>query len=439
MIRRLSVFALLLGLTTGVARAQTPLTLADAVARAQARNHDARAAEVAEQRADAELTAARGTYLPNVDVTESWQRGNQPVFVFGSLLAQRQFTAANFAIDALNHPDPVNNLRLGVSVDQAVFDPVARANVKAASIGRDVAATARELVAHDLAVAVTAAYGHVLTADAAVRSAEAAVASAEADLTRARNRRDAGTATEADVLQVEVLAGRAREQRIRSGADAAVARARLNDLMGEPLDAAVTLVETPDPQALAETSVAALEAMAVAERPNVKLAGLREQLARASTDAARASFLPRLSAQGAWEANGDTFTSRSSSWAVGAVARVNLFRGPADHARVAAARHAQTLRAIDREKAEAAARLDVRVALARLEAARAAEAVTRTAVAQAHESQRIIRDRYESGLADVTALLAASEGVQQAEARQAAARVEITVAAATLTRAIGQR
>jgi murein DD-endopeptidase len=32
-----------------------------------------------------------------VDVAESWQRGNNPVFVFGSLLAQRQFTAADFA------------------------------------------------------------------------------------------------------------------------------------------------------------------------------------------------------------------------------------------------------------------------------------------------------------------------------------------------------
>jgi outer membrane protein TolC len=60
-------------------------------------------------------------------------------------------------------------------------------------------------------------------------------------------------------------------------------------------------------------------------------------------------------------------------------------------------------------------------------------------VAQARESHRIVRDRYESGLADVAALLTAAEAVQQADARHAAARVDITVAAATLTRALGTR
>jgi hypothetical protein len=43
-------------------------------------------------------------------VTETVQRGNRPVFVFGSLLSQRRFTAANFALPALNHPDPITSL-----------------------------------------------------------------------------------------------------------------------------------------------------------------------------------------------------------------------------------------------------------------------------------------------------------------------------------------
>ena len=44
-----------------------------------------------------------------MDASETWQRGNQPVFVFGSLLNQRRFTAADFALDALNHPDAIDN------------------------------------------------------------------------------------------------------------------------------------------------------------------------------------------------------------------------------------------------------------------------------------------------------------------------------------------
>ena len=438
MTRRLTLLALFLGLP-GVTWAQAPLPLAEAITRAQAANPDARAAEVAERLAAARLTQARAGYLPSVDVTESWQRGNQPVFVFSSLLSQRQFAASNFAIDALNHPEAVNNLRVGVTIDQAVFDPSTRAGVRAATLGRDVATTSRAVVAQDLALAVTGAYGAVLAADAAGRAAAATLETAAADLELARNRRDAGRVTDADVLRIEVFLARAREQQIRSTADATIARARLNQLMGAPLDAAFVLDEAPAAEAMAATGLPALEAEAVTTRADLKLSALQEQLAAAAVDAARANFLPRVYAQGGVEANGGTWGSRASSWMAGAVARVNLFRGFADQARLAEARHTQSLRAIDREKAETAARLDVRVAVARLEAARAAEGVGRAAVTQARESHRIVRDRYDGGLADVAALLAAAEAVQQADARHAAARVDVTVAAATLSRALGKR
>lgn len=438
MTRRLAFLALFLGFP-GLTWAQAPLTLAEAITRAQAANPDARAAEVAERLAAARLTQARAGYLPSVDVTESWQRGNQPVFVFSSLLAQRQFAASNFAIDALNRPDAVNNLRLGLTIDQAVFDPSTRAGVRAATLGRELATTSRAVVAQDLALTVTGAYGAVLAADAAGRAAAATLETAAADLEIARNRRDAGRVTDADVLRIEVFLARAREQQIRSTADATIARARLNQLMGAPLDATFTFDDTPAPEAMAATDLPALETEAVTARADLKRSALQEQLAAAGVEAARANFLPRVYAQAGYEANGGTWGSRASSWMAGAVARVNLFRGFADQARLAEARHTQSLRAIEREQAETAARLDVRVAAARLEAARAAEGVGRAAVTQARESHRIVRDRYDGGLADVAALLAAAEAVQQAEARHAAARVEVTVAAATLSRALGKR
>lgn len=439
MIRRLWIPALLLAASTAPASGQSRLTLAEAIDRAQTRNLDARSAEAVERQATARLTLARAGYLPTVDLSETWQRGNQPVFVFSSLLAQRQFAASNFAIDALNHPEAVGNVRTALTLDQAVFDPAVRAGVRAATLGREAAVVTREVVARSLAVAVTGAYGAVLAAEAAVGAAGAAVDTAIGDLELARNRRDAGVVTDADVLQVEVHLAQAREQQIRSRAEVAVARARLNQVLGEPLDAVFALDDTPEPDAMTGASVATLEATAVAERPDLKLAGVQERLAAAVVTGARAAFLPRVSAQAGWEANGGTLGARSSSWMVGAVARVNLFRGFADQARLAEAREAQSLRALERERAETTARLEVREAMARLEAARAAETVGRAAIAQAREGHRILRDRYEGGLAEVTALLRAAEAVQQAEARHAAARVEVMVAAATLKRAAGTR
>src|SRR5215203_1306820 len=84
--------------------AQSPLSLSEAIARARARNPDAGAAAAAAREAADRVTQVRAGYFPKVDVAESWQRGNHPVFVFSSLLAQRQFSPADLALDALTHP-----------------------------------------------------------------------------------------------------------------------------------------------------------------------------------------------------------------------------------------------------------------------------------------------------------------------------------------------
>jgi outer membrane protein TolC len=420
------------------ASAQSTLSLSEAIARARARNPDTGSAAAAEQEAAERATQVRGGYFPKVDVAESWQRGNHPVFVFSSLLAQRQFTSADFALDALNHPAAVNNFRAAFSVEQPLFDRTTSANVRAASIGRDIAATGRQLVDQDLASAVSEAFGHVLIAAATARSAAAIVETARADREVAGNRRDAGRATDADVLQLDVYLALTLERQAQAASDERIARARLNQLMDEPLSTMFSLDLTLPAIAIDITDSASLEEEAVKNRPEVALAAQQEQLAAATVDAARAAFLPQLSAQGGWELNGSAWNSRSSGWVAGAVARINLFRGLADKARLAEAHMQATRRAIEKGKAETMARLDVQIAIARLEAARASEAVGQAASDRARESRRIIRDRYESGLTDAAMLLRSADAVQQADAQQIAARVNVLTATATLKRAIGR-
>jgi outer membrane protein len=414
------------------------LSLSEAIERAKAGNPDVRAAAAAEREAAERITEARGGHLPKVDVSESWQRGNNPAFVFGSLLAQRRFTASDFALDALNHPDATDNFRAALSVEQSLFDRAVSANLRAASIGRDMAATGRQLVDQDLTSAVTEVYGRVLIAAATARSTAAMVETARADRELAGNRREAGQVTDADVLRLDVYLARTLEQQVQATSDERIARASLNQLMGEPLSTIFSLDLTPPGIAIDITNPASLEEEAVKNRPEVALALQQEQLAAASVDAAQAAFLPQVAAQGAWELNGGSWNARSSSWGAGVVARVNLFHGFADKARLAEARAQASRRAHEREKAETMARLDVQIAIARLEAARASEAVGRAAADRARESRRIIRDRYESGVTDMTTLLRSADDVLQAEAQQIAANVSVLTATATLQRAIGR-
>jgi outer membrane protein len=432
------IVLLVTGATSAPLFAQTRLTVDEALARASSANPAVRASAVAEQEAQARLRQARAGLLPTADLTETWQRGNQPVFVFSSLLAQRQFAAPNFAIDALNHPSALTNYRSAVTVDAPIFDPATRAAVHSAALGVDVAGVQRETVQRDLAVSVVAAYGAVVNAVATGRVVAASLETVQADLTLAEQRRDQGVATEADVLQMRLHLAATRERQIRVTADEAVARARLNQLLGAGLDERFVVDEPIDAAASTPSPMAALETAAVSVRTEVRLADLNQALADSTLQATRATFYPKVSAMAAWEGNGGQWNDRASGWMVGAVARVNLFRGFADRARLAEARELQQRRRIEREQVETAVRVDVREAQARLDAARAMADVAEAAVAQAAESHRIVRDRYEGGLADITALLRAAEGIQAAETRRVTAHVEVLLAVAVWRRATGK-
>ena len=164
----------------------------------------------------------------------------------------------------------------------------------------------------------------------------------------------------------------------------------------------------------------------------------QERLARESITAARSGFYPQAAVQGVYEFNGGTFADRASAWTVGAVLRWNIFGGFADSARLGEAKAATERARAERDRQESAARVDVRTAVARLEDARARVEVGRLTVAQARESQRIVRDRFDAGLAPVNDLLRSAMAVLDADSHQTAAAIDVLISAALLERARGR-
>jgi outer membrane protein TolC len=156
---------------------------------------------------------------------------------------------------------------------------------------------------------------------------------------------------------------------------------------------------------------------ATVSHPRRREADLHIQLADTARRTARAALLPTVGLQGGWEFNGATLGEQQSSWIVGAEVRINLFRGFADTARMTEASHAHIRATAERERVERRIEVEVRAALIQLAAARGREEAGRAALTQARESQRIIRDRYESGLATVTDVLRAAEATLDAESR----------------------
>jgi outer membrane protein len=416
--------------------AQT-LTLEDAMKRARGETADARALASTIDEADARVERAQSGFWPRVDVSETVQRGDQPVFVFSSLLSQRRFTAANFAIPALNHPDAVTNTRTSVAVEQPVFDAgLTRLGVQAAKLDLDLALATRDAAEQDLAFWSAEAFVRVLQLEATVRATDAAVAAAESDRQRARARRDVGLVTEADILAVDVHLADMRQRQIAATGDLAVARMRLAETVGLPLAASVVPVRPASRPAPLDADALVQEALTT--HPQLRQANVHLQVAENGRLTARAALLPTVGVQGGWEFNGATLGAQQSSWVIGAEVRVNVFRGFADKARMAEARHAHVRATAEREGVERRIEVSVRGALAQLAAARARDDAGRAALTQARESQRIVRDRYESGLATVTDVLRAAEAMVDAESRTTTAEMDVILQTVALDRALGR-
>jgi outer membrane protein len=419
--------------------AQAPLSLKDAVALALEKHPAVAASRSGVESADKRVSAARGGYLPKVNYSESWLRSNNPVIVFSSLLTQHQFTEANFALSTLNRPGFLDNFQSQVTLDQPIYDAgQTRRAVKSAELGRGMSQEDERLTRMNAIANVVRAYHGAVLAAASLSVAAEAVQSAEADLKRAEAVRAAGMSTAADVLSIQVHLAAMREQHISRRADLEVAQAALDEAMGLPLTETHQLATPLTPAPLTAQALEAYEKTAGAERPELREARLAASLAQTQSAGARAAYLPQISFHAGFEADRQTFATRGgASWLASATLRWNVFNGGSDKARIGAAEYGLARARALQSQAEAQIRLQVRRAYADYQSAAERIQVAQAAVSMAEESLRITKNRYESGLTNVTDLLRNETALLEARNRQLAAVYDQRMAAVGLELAAG--
>jgi outer membrane protein len=429
-----------LGSVVPVSQAQETLTLEGAARQALASHPSIEAAEATEREAAAGTRQAQSGYLPRLSWTESYMRSNNPVYVFGSLLNQKRFGVDNFAVESLNNPDSINNFQSLVRVEQTVYDARSTKHaVRAAKLAEELNSETRRSREADVLLQVARTYFGVALAEQGLSVAEETVEIAKADLHRAEAVFEAGMSTKADVISVRVHLADTEQQRIQAASDATIARAALNDALGVDLDRSWSLA-TPL-AADFQPAAGSLEqylAVAVDHRPGLRAATLGEQISAAQTAVSKRSILPRVVAQGVFEADRQRFvTQGGGNWLAGVSMRWDVWQGGANRARIAASREAEIRVAAESRQAYSAAALEVRRAHADLGSATQRAAVAASVVDEAEESLRIIRDRYEAGLEDVTALLRSEVALTHSRYRRLGTVYEQRVARAALEHAAG--
>jgi outer membrane protein TolC len=420
--------------------AQQSLSLREAVQLALRQNQSIEAAQSLVKSSEAHTLSARSGYLPTLDYSESVNRSDNPVFVFSSLLGQRQFAASNFAIGLLNRPNALDNFQSALVARQTIFDGGRTRNAIAGGYALEgVAAASAQRTELDVTRDAVRCYLDVILSQATLKAAQQAVNSAQADLERAESIHQAGMSTDADVLSIRVHLARMHEEEIRRNADLAIASAALNDVLGLPLDSTHDLTtrltrSTPRTETLPEA-----QQHAVKTRPEELMMQSATNSALAQVAQQRSALFPVVSVEAAFEADRQTFLTRGgANYTLAASLNWNLFAGFRDKEAIAEAREKLLSAKAIQGRATSAVRLEVFRAWEELKASDQRIEVGEASVAEAEESLRITRNRYESGLSTVTALLRTETAVLESQTQRLSALHDQRLAALQLDLADGR-
>jgi len=410
------------------AGAQEPLsvTLEEAVGRAMEKNALLQAARAEVQAVDGMLGEARSYFIPDVTLSESFSRTNSPVYVFMGKLNQNRFSLMDFDIRRLNDPDPLSNFNTRVEMSVPLFTGgKLKAAYEAAKLGVEAARERSGFAENSVVKAVTEAFYGSLLAGRSVLVTEEALKTAEAHRDQVRALHEQGMALDSDWLRIQVYVADLREQLFSRKADERVARAWLAYAMGLETEVAPSGTLTPPQEALPPLE-RSLE-QALGSRPDLKAMELELMQAGKGVRMARSEYMPQVGLMASYDWNTEEWSRYGENWMVGVQVTLPLFDGGARKGRVlsASAREIQAAQALlDMQQR---ARVEVRDAWLRAEAARRRVEATTDAAGQSRENLRIVELRYKEGLASITDLLDADTALLAAElTRSKAIHDEIT-------------
>jgi len=437
--RLASAFSLL-ALLSPCARAQHPLPLRSAVRTALDHNPELRAAGEDDRAAEARAGEARAGWYPRLDFSQGFTRSDNPVYVFGTLLTQRRFTAADFALSQLNTPHPLDNFDTRFSASMTLFDSGRTwLRTRVAERQKTAADFALEQARQDLILRVVESYFGAVVAREDLAAAQDALKTAQSNRERITALEHAGQVVTSDLLSAQVFEAQARDREIRAANAAEVAQLSLAREMGIDAGAAgEPSAGLGEPEEISGT-MADWEKEALDQRPLLHAVEMQADAANKGAKLAKAELGPTVGLFSDFERDALTLGGGSgTNWTAGVRLDWNIFAGGADRYRTAEAA-AEKRKAEDHlEWARSGVRLELKRAYLDCGAAAARAAAARESAAQARESLRIIENRYQAGLVTITELLRAQQAVVEARTSYIAAVGDWYTARASLERAAGK-
>jgi outer membrane protein TolC len=284
---------------------------------------------------------------------------------------------------------------------------------------------------------VVQAYQAVLYAQRQLDVARHEQQTAEALVHNAQTRVKAGLAIDSDLLSAQVNLATRQQDCISAEGAIETSWAELQAAMGGAVSPRPEL-QPIEAKSFPDGALDGDIEQALKARPDLK-ALLQQMAAQQQTaKAAWSDFFPQVSAYGNWETDRQTFAGNGGdNWVAGA--QLNLDILPlSKRAHLEQARAAQARAAAQERGQEQQIRLAVSRAFIQHQTAERIVATARASMEQSAEGLRILRNRYDAGLATMTDLLQTEDAQRQSQNNYWRAAYGNTVAYAALLYTTGQ-
>ncbi len=394
------------------------------------------------QKAEARVTAAqagiaeqKAGFYPKLEAEENGTRGDDPVYVFGSLLRQHRFGAEDFQTAHLNQPAPLTDWSMAIQTNVLFWNGGARHQaLHGAELRRLQAQLGQEQSRQQVLFTTLEAYAGLQAARQNEQAAARGQAAATALLRDARARYGAGWIVKAELQRAEVFANQA-EQRAQAARDAAREDAiLLNVRLGRPWNTPIGRLQPLAAPPVREQPLAdwlkTAQRQGFAARQSVlgsRLARTRMQAARDRLWAPRAGGFFRL------EHDSMQFIgSGGSNWMAGVSLQWNLFRGGGDAARLHQAAAQLAMARAEQRRAGRQTLLEITRLWMEMRLAREQWRVSLINRRQARSAAGVMQERYRAGLASLTQSLQAQTASVRADAERVTALYQFQILRARL-------
>lgn len=252
-----------------------------------------------------------------------------------------------------------------------------------------------------------------------------------------------GVATRADGLKVDVKVNEAEMSLTQAENGLALAKMLLCQLCGMDVDSDITLAdENADNLVSQSDDTQADRAVAMGNRPELKLLQNSADMSRQATKLVRAAYLPQVLLTGGYVAtNPNVFNGferkLSGMWNVGVMVRVPLWNWMEGTYKVRASRIATTIVELERDDIREKIDLQVSQSQFKVKEANRRLAMATKNVENAEENLRCANLGFKEGVIPTTDVMAAQTAWVQAQSQKIDAEVDVKMSQVNLKKALG--